>query len=153
MLLEYFTFFIFNAVYNTHCSIGYLGDPESICYGIPSPPTCLMALMPSLCHRALAMVGLMLIALGTGGIKPCVSAFGGDQFEDHQVRSLHPTVETFSHLCILTEMISSKKCLIYLFHSSLYSTDKAKEYFLFCFLPVHQCWKPSLHHCHPNSKR
>lgn len=26
------------------------------------------------------MVGLFLIAVGTGGIKPCVSAFGGDQF-------------------------------------------------------------------------
>lgn len=35
--------------------------------------------------RALSMVGLLLIALGTGGIKPCVAAFGGDQFEDHQV--------------------------------------------------------------------
>ncbi|NXC95771.1 S15A1 protein, partial [Certhia familiaris] len=33
---------------------------------------------------ALSMVGLILIALGTGGIKPCVSAFGGDQFEDEQ---------------------------------------------------------------------
>jgi len=29
--------------------------------------------------------GLALIALGTGGIKPCVSAFGGDQFKEHQV--------------------------------------------------------------------
>ncbi|XP_078258363.1 solute carrier family 15 member 1-like [Rhinoraja longicauda] len=37
-------------------------------------------------HIALSMVGLLLIALGTGGIKPCVSAFGGDQFEDHQER-------------------------------------------------------------------
>ena len=25
--------------------------------------------------------GLALIALGTGGIKPCVSGFGGDQFQ------------------------------------------------------------------------
>ncbi|NXN85737.1 S15A1 protein, partial [Bombycilla garrulus] len=33
---------------------------------------------------ALSMIGLILIAFGTGGIKPCVSAFGGDQFEDHQ---------------------------------------------------------------------
>lgn len=35
-------------------------------------------------HIALSMVGLILIALGTGGIKPCVAAFGGDQFLDHQ---------------------------------------------------------------------
>ncbi|XP_036396014.1 solute carrier family 15 member 1-like [Megalops cyprinoides] len=35
-------------------------------------------------HVVLSMVGLLLIALGTGGIKPCVAAFGGDQFEDHQ---------------------------------------------------------------------
>ncbi|OXB79918.1 UNVERIFIED_CONTAM: hypothetical protein H355_000948 [Colinus virginianus] len=35
-------------------------------------------------HVALSITGLILIALGTGGIKPCVSAFGGDQFEDHQ---------------------------------------------------------------------
>ncbi|XP_039600522.1 solute carrier family 15 member 1-like isoform X1 [Polypterus senegalus] len=35
-------------------------------------------------HVALSMIGLLLIAIGTGGIKPCVSAFGGDQFEDHQ---------------------------------------------------------------------
>lgn len=27
------------------------------------------------------MIGLILIAVGTGGIKPCVSAFGGDQFK------------------------------------------------------------------------
>ncbi|XP_066855301.1 solute carrier family 15 member 2 isoform X7 [Anser cygnoides] len=33
-------------------------------------------------HVVLSMVGLFLIALGTGGIKPCVSAFGGDQFEE-----------------------------------------------------------------------
>ena len=30
-------------------------------------------------------ISLLLIAIGTGGIKPCVSAFGGDQFEEHQV--------------------------------------------------------------------
>ncbi|CAH0703440.1 unnamed protein product [Spodoptera exigua] len=34
------------------------------------------------CHgsRTTSMIGLLLIATGTGGIKPCVAAFGGDQF-------------------------------------------------------------------------
>lgn len=47
--------------------------------------------------RALSMVGLLLIALGTGGIKPCVAAFGGDQFQDHQVRC---------HASVCTHVIS-----------------------------------------------
>lgn len=38
--------------------------------------------------RVLSLVGLSLIALGTGGIKPCVAAFGGDQFEEKHVRVL-----------------------------------------------------------------
>ncbi|KAJ8255438.1 hypothetical protein GJAV_G00204880 [Gymnothorax javanicus] len=33
-------------------------------------------------HIVLSLLGLGLIALGTGGIKPCVAAFGGDQFEE-----------------------------------------------------------------------
>ncbi|XP_072301357.1 solute carrier family 15 member 2 [Eucyclogobius newberryi] len=36
-------------------------------------------------HIALSMIGLILIAFGTGGIKPCVAAFGGDQFDDEDV--------------------------------------------------------------------
>ncbi|XP_050436863.1 peptide transporter family 1-like isoform X2 [Adelges cooleyi] len=31
-------------------------------------------------QRNLALLGLILISIGTGGIKPCVSSFGGDQF-------------------------------------------------------------------------
>lgn len=31
--------------------------------------------------RAATFLGLGLIALGSGGIKPCVAAFGGDQFK------------------------------------------------------------------------
>ncbi|GJQ78756.1 hypothetical protein Trydic_g2790 [Trypoxylus dichotomus] len=38
---------------------------------------------------AFSMVGLLLIAIGSGGIKPCVSAFGGDQFKlPHQALQL-----------------------------------------------------------------
>ncbi|KAM6986615.1 solute carrier family 15 member 2 [Aplochiton taeniatus] len=36
-------------------------------------------------HVALSLVGLILIALGTGGIKPCVAAFGGDQFDEEHI--------------------------------------------------------------------
>lgn len=35
----------------------------------------------SLPTSAVTVIGLLLIALGTGGIKPNVSAFGGDQFK------------------------------------------------------------------------
>ncbi|XP_011172407.2 solute carrier family 15 member 1 isoform X2 [Solenopsis invicta] len=38
------------------------------------------AALPDAPATEFTMVGLFLIALGTGGIKPCVSAFGGDQF-------------------------------------------------------------------------
>lgn len=31
------------------------------------------------------MIALILIGLGTGGIKPCVAAFGADQFKPDQV--------------------------------------------------------------------
>lgn len=32
--------------------------------------------------------GLALISVGTGGIKPCVASFGGDQFDAHQIAQL-----------------------------------------------------------------
>ena len=35
---------------------------------------------PGTINNILAMVALFVIAMGTGGIKPCVSALGGDQF-------------------------------------------------------------------------
>jgi dipeptide/tripeptide permease len=40
--------------------------------------------------RALSFIGLFLIAVGTGGIKPCVASFGGEQFKlpEQQVCSL-----------------------------------------------------------------
>ncbi|KAF8787159.1 Solute carrier family 15 member 2 like protein [Argiope bruennichi] len=34
--------------------------------------------------RTLSLIGLILVALSSGGLKPCLSAFGGDQFENHQ---------------------------------------------------------------------
>ncbi|XP_055924152.1 solute carrier family 15 member 1-like isoform X2 [Argiope bruennichi] len=34
--------------------------------------------------KAVSLLGLFIIGIGTGGIKPCVSAFGGDQFSSRQ---------------------------------------------------------------------
>lgn len=54
----------------------------SIVYSIASL-TVALSTIPALKSSADAvlMVGLALIAIGSGGIKPCVSAFGGDQFK------------------------------------------------------------------------
>uniref|UniRef100_A0AAF5DMB3 Oligopeptide transporter 1 n=1 Tax=Strongyloides stercoralis TaxID=6248 RepID=A0AAF5DMB3_STRER len=39
-------------------------------------------------HPWLDYLGLIIIGFGTGGIKPCVNSFGGEQFEQHQERML-----------------------------------------------------------------
>uniref|UniRef100_A0AC35U792 Peptide transporter n=1 Tax=Rhabditophanes sp. KR3021 TaxID=114890 RepID=A0AC35U792_9BILA len=39
-------------------------------------------------HPWLDYLGLAIIGFGTGGIKPCVNSFGGEQFEQHQERML-----------------------------------------------------------------
>lgn len=38
--------------------------------------------------KILSLIGLFIIGVGTGGIKPCVSAFGGDQFQEGQEKEL-----------------------------------------------------------------
>lgn len=43
----------------------------------------------------LTFLGLCLIALGTGGIKPCVSAFGGDQFSSDRKKQLQQFFSMF----------------------------------------------------------
>ncbi|XP_047456094.1 solute carrier family 15 member 1 [Mugil cephalus] len=72
-------------------------------------------------HVVLSMVGLFLIALGTGGIKPCVAAFGGDQFSDHQERQRRTFFSVF-YLCInggsllstiITPVLRAQDCGIY----------------------------------------
>ncbi|XP_026231510.1 solute carrier family 15 member 1 [Anabas testudineus] len=72
-------------------------------------------------HVVLSMVGLFLIALGTGGIKPCVAAFGGDQFSEHQDKQRRTFFSVF-YLCInggsllstiITPILRAQDCGIY----------------------------------------
>uniref|UniRef100_M3YJ40 Solute carrier family 15 member 1 n=1 Tax=Mustela putorius furo TaxID=9669 RepID=M3YJ40_MUSPF len=76
---------------------------------------------------ALSMIGLALIALGTGGIKPCVSAFGGDQFEEGQEKQRNRFFSIF-YLAInagsllstiITPILRGKKCDIFAFQALL----------------------------------
>ncbi|XP_053167080.1 solute carrier family 15 member 1 isoform X2 [Hemicordylus capensis] len=72
-------------------------------------------------HVILSMLGLILIAFGTGGIKPCVAAFGGDQFEDHQEKQrnrffsiFYLSINAGSLLStIITPILRGEECGIY----------------------------------------
>uniref|UniRef100_A0A8C2HG32 Solute carrier family 15 member 1a n=1 Tax=Cyprinus carpio TaxID=7962 RepID=A0A8C2HG32_CYPCA len=75
-------------------------------------------------HIALSMLGLILIALGTGGIKPCVAAFGGDQFQEHQSRQLNTFFSVF-YLCInagslLSTLITPVLRVVFIAGSGMY---------------------------------
>lgn len=47
------------------------------------------------------MIGLVLIAFGTGGIKPCVAAFGGDQFDEEHVSEPHFVFKCDGSVCVV----------------------------------------------------
>ncbi|KAF8786288.1 Solute carrier family 15 member 2 like protein [Argiope bruennichi] len=59
----------------------------SMIYAIGNILSCLGAFpIPLSSRKALSFVGLFLAGIGTGGIKPCVPVFGGNQFEQGQVQ-------------------------------------------------------------------
>lgn len=67
----------------------------------------------------LVMVSLLMIAIGTGDIKPCVAAFGGDQFNSEDTSNLNKFFSLFYFAInigsmismILTPIMSSFSCL------------------------------------------
>uniref|UniRef100_A0A7N0T2Y3 Peptide transporter 1 n=2 Tax=Kalanchoe fedtschenkoi TaxID=63787 RepID=A0A7N0T2Y3_KALFE len=81
---RYWTIFIFSIIYVIGMALLTLSA------SVPGlKPSC----HDGNCHAnglqtAAFFVGLYLIALGTGGIKPCVSSFGADQFDDSDEREM-----------------------------------------------------------------
>ncbi|XP_072972656.1 protein NRT1/ PTR FAMILY 8.3-like isoform X1 [Typha angustifolia] len=77
---RYWTIAVFSTIY--FIGMGTLTLSASV--SIFKPPSCEGSVCPeaSPIEYAVFFLGLYLIALGTGGIKPCVSSFGADQFDD-----------------------------------------------------------------------
>ncbi|KAM0884711.1 hypothetical protein ACQ4PT_030807 [Festuca glaucescens] len=77
---KYWTIAVFSSVY----FIGLAVLTLSASVPALQPPSCLGSVCPeaSLLQNGAFFLGLYMVALGTGGIKPCVSSFGADQFDD-----------------------------------------------------------------------
>uniref|UniRef100_A0A224Z6Z8 Oligopeptide transporter 1 n=1 Tax=Rhipicephalus zambeziensis TaxID=60191 RepID=A0A224Z6Z8_9ACAR len=67
----------------------------SIVYAVGNITLAVSAVPALVTHTWIPMIGLAVIAFGTGGIKPCVSAFGGDQFMPGQERQLEQFFSLF----------------------------------------------------------
>ena len=91
----------FTPVIGAIISDGYIGKFRtivylSIVYLIGEIILCLTSFKPlGAPNLAGPLVGLLVIGIGTGGIKPCVSAFGGDQFLDDQKKHLNSFFSVF----------------------------------------------------------
>ncbi|XP_059649771.1 protein NRT1/ PTR FAMILY 8.3-like isoform X2 [Cornus florida] len=77
---RYWTIAAFSTIY----FIGMCTLTLSASVPVFKPAECVDTVCPSAtpAQYAVFFLGLYLIALGTGGIKPCVSSFGADQFDD-----------------------------------------------------------------------
>ena len=67
----------------------------------------------------LCLFGLLLIAIGTGGIKPNVSSFGGDQFLPTQVREIAAFFSMF-YFCINAGSVASMLITPYIMDMTWY---------------------------------
>ncbi|CAH1793140.1 unnamed protein product [Owenia fusiformis] len=98
----------FTPIFGAILADGYLGKFKtilyiSILYAIGNVVMAITALWTNIPGP---MIGLVLIGIGTGGIKPCVSAFGGDQFRSDQVNQLTQFFSVFYFSINLGSLIS-----------------------------------------------
>ncbi|XP_005097084.1 solute carrier family 15 member 2 [Aplysia californica] len=77
----------------------------SLVYALGSVVLSLTAFPPP--HMYGAAIGLLLIGLGTGGIKPCVCTFGGDQFDASQSKEQQTFFSAFYFMINLGSMLST----------------------------------------------
>ncbi|GLJ39658.1 hypothetical protein SUGI_0810770 [Cryptomeria japonica] len=77
---RYWTIAVFSSIY----FVGMATLTVSASVSILQPSSCTGDVCPTATtlQSAVFLLGLYLVALGTGGIRPCVSSFGADQFDD-----------------------------------------------------------------------
>ncbi|KAJ3062728.1 hypothetical protein HDU98_001401 [Podochytrium sp. JEL0797] len=76
------------------------------CLTLTSWPT-IMGVETSHLSRVGPLLGLLFVAFGTGGIKPCVSAHGGDQFSESQQTGLQKFYNYFYMSISVGSLVSS----------------------------------------------
>ncbi|XP_033728078.1 LOW QUALITY PROTEIN: solute carrier family 15 member 2-like [Pecten maximus] len=99
----------FSPLFGAIIADGFLGRLKtilyvSVIYAIGNLVMALTALPPP--EWIGPMIGLILIGLGTGGIKPCVSAFGADQFRPDQEKERMTFFSAFYFMINLGSMLS-----------------------------------------------
>ncbi|XP_030830422.1 solute carrier family 15 member 2 isoform X1 [Strongylocentrotus purpuratus] len=93
----------FSPIFGAMIADGWLGKYKTIVYiaqiyMLGNAVMCLTALPPQTTGHPYMIgpaIGLLLIGVGTGGIKPCVSAFGGDQFKADQEKEIQRFFSVF----------------------------------------------------------
>lgn len=79
----------------------------SIVYALGCVTLTLIAIPPIGIPQNIVFVALVLISVGSGGIKPCVSTFGGDQFKvPEQAEQLKKYFSMFFFAIIVAALIS-----------------------------------------------
>lgn len=82
------------------------------------PAECLGSTCPSstFAQSAVFLFGLYLVALGTGGIKPCVLPFGADQFDDTNLKERVKKVSFFNwyYFAICSGVLVSSTFLVWI---------------------------------------
>ncbi|KAJ4750886.1 Protein NRT1/ PTR FAMILY 8.5 [Rhynchospora pubera] len=111
---RYRTIAVFSAIYLIGMAI--LTISSSLSSLQPSPQLNYVSPQPNFSQYLLFFTSLYMIAIGAGGIKPCVSAFGADQFDetDPIERSNKGSFFNWFYFCINLGSLAAGTVLVYL---------------------------------------